>query len=174
MCTQNQCLLSADFVFQELCRTHIPHLVVYKCALAIASGKIKLIHSERISSELKKVCTYVPYEALTSVYLVRTYIPFSLEMKNFHSLSGREKITARIVKGSPWQLRRIFISVVNLKIDVFAVFDVFIGFVAYILAVLAVYSDVFGRVDSTEKNTANTSNTPIFDLSCKVRVDFDV
>lgn len=90
VCTQNQCLLSADFVFQELRRTHIPLLVVYKCALAIASGKIKLIHSEKISSELKKVCTYVPYEALTSVYLVRTYIPFSLGMKNFYSLSGKK------------------------------------------------------------------------------------
>ena len=50
VCTQNQCLLSADFVFQELRRTHIPLLVVYKCALAIASGKIKLIHSEKIYS----------------------------------------------------------------------------------------------------------------------------
>ena len=58
-------------------------------------------------------------------------------------------------------VRRIFISTLNLKRDVFAVLGVFVGVVAYILAVLAVYSDVFGRVDSTEKNTANTSNTPI-------------
>ena len=95
VCTQNQCLLSADFVFQELRRTHIPLLVVYKCALAIASGKIMLIHSEKISSELKKVCTYVPYEALTSVYLVRTYIPFSLGMKNFILSQAEKRITAR-------------------------------------------------------------------------------
>ena len=61
-----------------------------------------------------------------------------------------------------------------MKRDVFVVLGVFVGVVAYILAVLAVYSDVFGRVDNTEKNTANTSNTPIFDLSCKVRFDFDV
>ena len=63
---------------------------------------------------------------------------------------------------------------VNLKIDVFAVLGEFVGVVAYILAVSAVYSDVFESADSTEENTANTSNTPILNFSCKVKLDFDV
>ena len=67
-----------------------------------------------------------------------------------------------------------FISVVNLKRDVFAVLGVFIGFVAYISAVLAMYSDVFGNADNTEENTANTSNTPIWNFGCKVKFDFAV
>ena len=61
-----------------------------------------------------------------------------------------------------------------MKRDAFAVLGVFVGVVAYILAVSAVYSDVSESVGITKKNTANTSNTPIFDLSCKVRFDFDV
>lgn len=39
--------------FQEPRRAHIPLLVVYKCALAIASGKIKLIHSEKFLFSLR-------------------------------------------------------------------------------------------------------------------------
>ena len=61
-----------------------------------------------------------------------------------------------------------------MKRDVFAVLGVFVGVVAYILAVSVVYSDVFENVDSTEENTANTSNTPILNFSCKVKFDFDV
>ena len=71
-------------------------------------------------------------------------------------------------------VRRIFISTVNLKRDVFDVLDVCIGFVAYILAVSAVYSDVSESVGITKKNTANTSNTPILNSNCKIKLDFDV
>lgn len=67
-----------------------------------------------------------------------------------------------------------FIFEVNLKIDVFAVLGVCVGFVADIFAVSAVYSDVSERVDNTERNTANTSNTLILNFSCKVNFDFDV
>ena len=95
-------------------------------------------------------------------------------MKIFILSQAEKKITVRIVKDSPWQLKRIFISAVNLKRDVFAVLGVFVGVVAYILAVLAVYSDVFGSADSTEENTENTSNTPILNFSCKVKFDFAV
>ena len=71
-------------------------------------------------------------------------------------------------------VRRIFISTVKLKRDVFDVLDVCIGFTAYVVNVSAMYSDVSESVGITKKNTANTSNTSIFDLSCKVRFDFDV
>ncbi|MBR3596667.1 MAG: hypothetical protein IKL47_06795 [Clostridia bacterium] len=61
-----------------------------------------------------------------------------------------------------------------MKRDVFAVLGVFVSAVAYILAVLLMYSDVFGNADNTEENTANTSNTPILNFSCKIKFDFDV
>ena len=68
-------------------------------------------------------------------------------------------------------VRRIFISTVNLKIDVLGVC---IGFTAYVVNVSAMYSDVCESVDITEKNTANTSNTPLFNFNCKIKFDFDV
>lgn len=71
-------------------------------------------------------------------------------------------------------VRRFFISTVNLKRDVFAVLDVCIGFTAYVVNVSTVYSDVCESVDITEKNTANTSNTPLFNFNCKIKFDFDV
>ncbi|NMA66889.1 MAG: hypothetical protein GX957_11750 [Clostridiaceae bacterium] len=61
-----------------------------------------------------------------------------------------------------------------MKMDVFAVLGVCGGSVACIIAVSAMYSDVFGSVDSTEENTVNTSNTPIWVFSCKVKFYFDV
>jgi hypothetical protein len=61
-----------------------------------------------------------------------------------------------------------------LKRDVFAVLDVCIGFITCITTLSAVYSDVCESVDITEKNTANTSNTPFLNFSCKVKFDFDV
>lgn len=71
-------------------------------------------------------------------------------------------------------VRRIFISTLNLKRDVFDVLDVCIGFTAYVVNVSAVYSDVSESVGITKKNTANTSNTPLFNFNCKVKFNFDV
>ncbi len=83
-----------------------------------------------------------------------------------------EKITARL--SYVLTVRRIFISTVNLKRDVFDVLDVCIGFITCITTLSAVYLDVCESVDITEKNTANTSNTPLFNFSCKIKFDFDV
>ena len=44
---------------RTLRRTHIPSEMVYKCALVCRKEKMKLVQSEKNSSELKKVCTYV-------------------------------------------------------------------------------------------------------------------
>lgn len=60
VCTQNQCLLSADFVFPVSAETAHTTLVVYKCALVSHKGKMKLVQSEKISSEFKKIRTCVP------------------------------------------------------------------------------------------------------------------
>jgi len=61
-----------------------------------------------------------------------------------------------------------------LKNDVFAVLGVCGGFVAEFSDVSAVYSDVSESIDNTERNTANTPNTPILNFSCKLKFDFDV
>lgn len=77
-------------------------------------------------------------------------------------------------KGYPRQLRRIFISALNLKIDVFAVLGVCGGFITEKIAVLAMYSDVSESVGIIERNTANTPNTLILNFSYKVKFDFAV
>lgn len=71
-------------------------------------------------------------------------------------------------------VRRIFISTLNLKRDVFDVLDVCISFIICITTLSAVFSDVSESVGITKKNTANTSNTPLFNFDCKIKFDFDV
>ena len=47
VCTQNQCLLSADFVFPVSAETAHTTAVVYKCALVCRKRKMKLVQSEK-------------------------------------------------------------------------------------------------------------------------------
>lgn len=56
--------------------------MVYKCALVCRNGKMKLVQSEKNSSELKKVCTYV-----------HTFFTWN---ENFYS-QAEKKITTRLV-----------------------------------------------------------------------------
>ncbi len=60
VCTQNQCLLSVDFVFSRASQSAHTTAVVYKCALPVASGKMKLVQSEKILFQFKTLRTYVP------------------------------------------------------------------------------------------------------------------
>lgn len=74
---------------RTLRRTHISSVMVYKCALATASGKIKLVHYEKIIRTQKGM-----YVCIRPSPFYGMYIPFSLEMKNFFS-QAEKKIGTR-------------------------------------------------------------------------------
>ena len=74
---------------RTLRRTHISSVMVYKCALATASGKIKLVHYEKIIRAQKGM-----YVRIRPSPFYGMYIPFSLGMKNFFS-QAEKKIGTR-------------------------------------------------------------------------------
>lgn len=90
VCTQNQCLLSADFVFQEPRRAHILSKMVYKCALAIASGIWNLFILKKFHLNSKRYVRTSPESSDFS--FLGTYVhTFFTWNEKIYSLSSREK-----------------------------------------------------------------------------------